>query len=359
MDEKRTDLKAALRGLASEEAEGLGPHPGLKRLIAYRQGTLPAAEREDLQEHLSLCKRCTERLRELRDFEAASVRGDAAGPESLREEAWESLTRRLPWQVSAVRPIAGAGRREEPRQRHLRHLVTGIAAALLLAVLGLSLWAVVTVQQERQRLARLEQQLKDREESLATAQHSLAEAERQLAAARERMQALENREPSSPLPPGQPAGRVAELEDRVAELTSALEKLRRSTPEGPDRIAAASPVEVSVAPRFALRGQEPPRSSVLQGNGAVNPVRAQEGRFTVALSLPDHPAYGEYRLELLDRSGQVLWGSRRPGMALLGDAGTSVSVKGIGPGLYRLRIEGLQERGSELLAEYLLEVATA
>jgi hypothetical protein len=99
VNENRTDLKSALRELAAEEAEDIGPHAGLNRLIAYRLCTLPAAEREALQEHLSLCKQCAERLLELRDFEAASAGGGAAGPESLRQEAWESLARRLPWKV--------------------------------------------------------------------------------------------------------------------------------------------------------------------------------------------------------------------------------------------------------------------
>jgi hypothetical protein len=90
----------------------------------------------------------------------------------------------------------------------------------------------------------------------------------------------------------------------------------------------------------------------------VNPVRipARGKGFTVALSLADHPVYGEYRLELTDRNGEVLWAGRRPGRALLGDMGTSISVSGLGPGLYRLRIEGVQGKRSELLAEYRLAV---
>jgi hypothetical protein len=318
------------------------PHIGLKRLIAYRQGALPSAERDALQEHLSLCKRCTERLLELRDFEAASARGDAAGPEVLREEAWESLARQLPAQESNVRPIVGAIRREAPRPRAPR-FVYGAAAALLLALIGLSVWAVVTVQQDRQRLARLEQQLKDRDEALATAQRSLTEAERQLAAARTR-------------PEGE-GGRVRELEAQVAELTSIVEELRRTakSPGVPERLAG---IDLSVAPRFVLRGQEP-ASGTLQGGGAVNPVRASRaGRITVALGLADRSLYPEYRFELVDRDGQVLWAGRRPGRTLLGDAGTTVSISGLDPGRYRFRVEGLQPDRTELLGEYLLEVAT-
>lgn len=320
MDEKRIDLKAALRELAAEESGKAGPHVGTKRLIAYRQGTLPAEEREAIQEHLSLCSRCTGLLRELRDFEAAVAEADP-GPEPLRQEAWESLAQRLP---------------PPPRARRIPPLFYA-AAALLLAVLGLSFWAAVTVQRSRQRLTSLEQRLEEREAALA-------ETERQLEAARGQLQSR-----------GQTVAQVEELETRVAELTSALEEIRRNLPEpGGERIAA---VEVSVAPRFALRGQEPSGSGFLQGKGAVNPVRLpEEGRVTLALSLSGHPVYGEYRLELVDSSGEVLWSGRRPGRSLLGDAGTSVSVNGLEPGDYRLRVEGLSPERTELLAEYLLQV---
>lgn len=362
MDENRTDLKAALRELAAEDSGNVGRHVGLKRLIAYRQGRLPAAEREALQEHLSLCTRCAELLLELRDFEAASAQGGAAGPEALRQEAWDSLAQHLPRKGSEIRPITSAARREAPR-RPLRLSVYGLAAALLLAIVGLSVWngrEKVTGYRGTEgpgvleRVMELQERLKEREQKLAAVRRSLAEAERQLAAARGQIKDLETR-------PERDASQVRQLESRVAELTSALEELRRA-PQAPverDRIAAASPaIEVSVAPRFTLRGQEPSAASLLRAGGAVNPVRipAEEDRFTVGLSLEDHPVYDEYRFELLDREGEVLWAGHRQGKTLQGDAGTSVSVAGLVPGLYRLRVEGLYPDRSELLAEYLLEV---
>ncbi|HWN44117.1 MAG TPA: zf-HC2 domain-containing protein [Thermoanaerobaculia bacterium] len=329
MDEKRIDLKTALRELAAEESGKAGPHVGSKRLVAYRQGTLPAAEREAVQEHLSLCTRCTGLLLELRLFEATAAEGDAE-LEPLRQEAWESLVRHLP--------------PPPPRARRTPRYLYAAVAALLLATVGLSFWAAVTVQRSR----RLEQRLEAREATLADLRSTLAETERQLAAVRGQ---IESR--------GQTAGRVEELEARLAELTSAPEELRRAPQAaGGDRFAAAAgEIEVSVAPRFVLRGQEP-SDGLLQGKGAVSSVRLPEkgDRFTLALSLAGHAVYGEYRLELVDQSGRVLWSGRRPGNALLGDAGTSVLVNGLGPGAYRLRIEGLRPDRTELLAEYLLQV---
>lgn len=349
MDEKRTDLKAALRELAAEGSGDVGPHVGVKRLIAYRQGTMPAAESEAVQEHLSLCTRCTGLLREMRNFEEASAGGGASGPEALRQEAWASLVRRLPQKPPAIRPIAGS---LAPPRRRVPRLAYALAAALLLAVVGLSIWATVMVRQERQRLALLGQQLEEREEALAATRRSLAEAERQLGAARGQIQSLEKGKTDIR---AEDAARVKELEARVAELTSTLEELRR-TPQ-PDQVAAATQsVELSAAPRFTLRGHDAPE--FLLGGGAVNPVRPplRSKRVTVALDLSGHPAYGEYRLELLDRDGKALWTGRRAGTSILGDAGTWVSLTGASPGLYRLRVEGLNPDRTDLLGEYLLEI---
>lgn len=328
MDEKRTDL---------------GHHVGSKRLVAYREGKLPPEESEAVQEHLSLCSRCTGLLLELRDFEEAAVRGEA-GPESLRQEAWESLVQRLPSKTPVVRPIALPG----TPQRRLSRFVLSAAAALLLAVLGFAVWAMVTAQQERQRR-------QDRDATITALRGTLADAERQLGAARRQIQDLERNR--STVDPAQPASRVQELETRVAELTAALEELRRSQPTQEQTVIASREIEISVSPRFAVRGQENP-GSPLRGGGVVNSLRLapQADRFTVTLSLDDHPVYNEYRLELMNQDGEILWSARRPGKSLLGDAGTRISVNGLNPGVYRLRIESLYPERSELLSEYLLRV---
>jgi hypothetical protein len=340
VDEKRTDLKAALRELAAEEAGDAGPHVGLKRLTAYRRGALPEAEREAMQEHLSLCARCTGLLRELKDFEADAASGDA-GPEALRQAAWKSLSARLAPQMGTAPPLSDAARREAPPPRRSPWLVYTAAAALLLAVIGLSLWTAVTVQQSRQRLTELERRLEQRERELDAARVHIRDLEREKAT-------------DSP----DVGSRVDELTARVAALTSALEALRGHPPAAVDRPAAASrEIALAVSPRFALRGQDLPDSFLRQG-GAMNPVRipAPADAFTVALSLAGQLAYDEYRIELVDRDGKTLWTGRRPAGSLLGDAGTSVSIHGLGPGLYRLRIAGLPPGRSTPLAEYLLEV---
>jgi hypothetical protein len=344
MDEKRPDLRDALRELAEEAAGGLDPHVGLKRLIAYRQGALTADERDAVQDHLSLCPVCTQRFRELRNFETAAATGKPAGPESLRQEAWESLAEHLPQKASTIRPITSSARH---RSRHrLPAFLYAAVAALLLAVLGLSIWMNFAMRQERRRLAALEQALHEREQALASTQSSLAEAERKLAEA----------QGSS----GRESNRIRELEAQIAHLTATLDALQRNSPapERREQIAAAPNPEISLSPRFAVRGPENSEISVLRGDGTVNPAHLTTAtdRFRAALSLADRAVFDEYRITLTEQNGKQLWEGRRPGSALLGDAGTWISIRGLEPGRYRLRIEGVQADRRELLVEYLLDV---
>lgn len=327
-----------------------GPHVGTRRLIAYREGRLPEAEREALQEHLSLCPRCTGLLRELRAFEAGAAGAVETGPELLRQEAWESIVRLLP---GKARPIAALPSRRRTGPSFLYYA----AAALLLAAIGFSAWSAVTIRQDRKRLAAVERRLEERESALATAQRSLAETERRLQAARGQIQVLE-KHGTADKPDTRPDTRATELlEARIAELTTALEELRRTprAPGGRERISAGPrQIDLSAAPRFSLRGQEP-GDGFLRGGGAVNSVR-QADRVKLAVDTSDHPAFAEYRFELVDEAGKMLWSGRRPGRSLLGDAGTTLALSGLGPGRYRLRIEGLSPDSTELLGEYLLDV---
>jgi hypothetical protein len=286
-------------------------------MIAYRQGTLPESERDAIQEHLSLCPRCVGLLRELRDFETAAESGADEGPEPLREEAWASLVRRLPAEPPVLRPVTPL-----PRPRASALLYAAIAA-LLVAAIGLA----ILLQVERRRLADLERQLVAREEALSNLQRSLADAGRQLDQSR-----------------GRGSAREAELEARVAELTEEIEGMRRTSEAPRERIALAE-VEASLAPRFILRGQESP-GSLLRGGGEANRLKMQNGRVSFALNVPDsHP---EVRFELVDRTGRVVWSARRPAESVLGDDGTSVTLAGLAPGRYRLRIDSG--------AEYILDV---
>jgi hypothetical protein len=74
-----------------EEVGVAGQHVELERLTAYYEGRMTTAEREELQEHLSLCVRCSVLLRELHEFASDSGERGLSGPESLKQDAWELL----------------------------------------------------------------------------------------------------------------------------------------------------------------------------------------------------------------------------------------------------------------------------
>lgn len=313
------------------ESGDVGRHYGLKRLIAYREGRLPAAESEKVEEHLSLCPRCTNLLLELRDFEAAVASGET-GPESLRQEDWDALAQRLPAlpalsalpaKTPAIRPVPSTASEERPGEPR-RFVSVALAAVLLFAVLGLTAWAAFTIVQERRQLASLERRLKERDAAVTALQRSLAEARRQLEAARRQIQDLEK--------------------DRTGG----------KAPEKPGpAVMALREIEVSVAPRYVLRGHEASAVPVLRA-GEVSSVRASpDHRIAVAIDLAGHPASEEYRFELIDSKGKALWSGRRLGASVLGDDGTSVSIRGLGPGLYRLRIKA---DGGTPVAEYPIRI---
>jgi tetratricopeptide (TPR) repeat protein len=79
-----------------EEVEAAGQHVELERLTAYYEGRMTTAEREELQEHLSLCVRCSALLRELHEFASDSGERGLSGPEHLEQEAWELLVQSRP-----------------------------------------------------------------------------------------------------------------------------------------------------------------------------------------------------------------------------------------------------------------------
>lgn len=87
---------ASLPDHPGEEVEAASQHVELERLTAYYEGRMTAAEREELQEHLSLCVGCSTLLRELHEFASDSGERGLSGPEHFEQEAWELLVQSRP-----------------------------------------------------------------------------------------------------------------------------------------------------------------------------------------------------------------------------------------------------------------------
>jgi hypothetical protein len=129
------ELKAALAGLA---ARG-GSHPSDDEIAAYHAGTLPPADIARVQDHLVGCPECTTLLLGLNDLAQES---EPAPPEEIAA-AWEGLKKRLPSREPAAKakPLAPPAIRRRPGAAPPPWL-TSLAAALLVAVVGLPSWVV-------------------------------------------------------------------------------------------------------------------------------------------------------------------------------------------------------------------------
>ena len=129
MDNNERDLKAGVRVLAAEARRSLPEHPLPEELLDYHAGDLQEAERERIQEHLALCPACVRALLDLEAFpDVEPVRPEDRLTDIELARAWQRLQ-------GSVAPAAQGRSRIAPP-------VLALAAVLLLAVVGLSLWVV-------------------------------------------------------------------------------------------------------------------------------------------------------------------------------------------------------------------------
>ncbi len=137
MDSDKPDLDAALRELAAEERRRLGAeHPDPDALLAYQRGELPAAEAERVRDHLALCRECGDLVLDFAAFPA--LEPPEGSPRLDRREIGER------W-----RDLQAAAADRGPLWTRSK-VVLPLAAAFLLAVVGLGAWNLVL----RQRLER-------------------------------------------------------------------------------------------------------------------------------------------------------------------------------------------------------------
>src|SRR5947199_4482567 len=126
------ELDALVRAAAREARQTLGPHPPPEELLGYHAGTWRGEAREQVQGHLALCPDCARAVLDL----AAFPRLEPVHPEDEPDDA----------AVAAEWRRFRARARAEPLPRlALARLTTsgvawGLAASLLLATVGLSVW---------------------------------------------------------------------------------------------------------------------------------------------------------------------------------------------------------------------------
>lgn len=131
---EKPSLETAVRALAAEARRGLDPHLSPEDLLDYHAGDVTGDERERIQDHLALCPVCTRALLDLESFpNVEPVREE----DRLSDSALAGEWRRFEERTGAI-PLPRAARRAFPSSPALPW---ALAASLLLAVLGLSVWA--------------------------------------------------------------------------------------------------------------------------------------------------------------------------------------------------------------------------
>jgi hypothetical protein len=126
----RTDRDALIAALAEEarRAAPESPDPEPEELLGYLDGRLAPEDEERLGRRLAASPEAARALLDLAELEEAT-RQAGTGPADLAARAgWHDLQSRLP--------------ESAPRSRHPPAWLSAIAAALLIATIGLSVWNV-------------------------------------------------------------------------------------------------------------------------------------------------------------------------------------------------------------------------
>jgi len=146
MKDELFDFKTAFVNLIDDARAEDEEHPETELLLDYRRGKLPEAEARRVQEHLLTCRECLETWRSpkqesptepVADFELAAF--------------WRGLKRQM------AHPDSPWSGRKAPRPGP-RGIPRTLAAALVVGLLGLSVWAALqqrALQTQKQTIAEL------------------------------------------------------------------------------------------------------------------------------------------------------------------------------------------------------------
>ncbi|MEM7587722.1 MAG: zf-HC2 domain-containing protein [Acidobacteriota bacterium] len=129
------DSEALVATLARAAQGSVGEPLDIEVLVAYHRNELPPEEAERVQDHLVGCPRSAQTLLDLSSFESDASRDSDAVTDLSAVAAWRSFKPRI------TTANDDEGDRAKPRSVwNARSPLVAIAASLLMAVVGLSLW---------------------------------------------------------------------------------------------------------------------------------------------------------------------------------------------------------------------------
>jgi hypothetical protein len=119
---------ALVSALSEVAAQHAGEHPEQHQLLDYLQGRMSEEAQEKLQDHLVSCRECTGQLLELELISCPQPPADQGVADFELAAAWRGLADNI-----------SSAQQSGYRSRRL-HFVSGLAAALLVATIGLGFW---------------------------------------------------------------------------------------------------------------------------------------------------------------------------------------------------------------------------
>lgn len=137
MDDAGPEMGDAARELMAGERQRLGAAPSPEELIAYADGTLPAADRERVEDAVAADPEVARAVAALRELPEAEPGGLGEGEPAA---GWEELRGRLAAtgffdREAAARPVG------RPRRRAWSRAALGLAAVAAAALLAVGFWA--------------------------------------------------------------------------------------------------------------------------------------------------------------------------------------------------------------------------
>ena len=257
-----THIEDAVGAAAAHLRATAGPHPSAGQLSAYQRDELAPAEMEELQDHLALCRECSELVLDLARLGELAAEPEAREWDERRSATWRSLQASLELETPEGAPVPDT----PARVRWSRFAV----AALVASAIGAAVWQSYELGQARERLAanaadlaRAEQRISELEEGAAWLEPQTVVPSLDLFPPGFRRRSGER--PSLVIPP---AARMFVLQFHVPDVVRDVE--------------------------HRLRIQAPGGEEVWVGSGLYSTAA---GTFRVALPSPLLPS-GRYRLQL-------------------------------------------------------------
>ncbi|HWM92510.1 MAG TPA: zf-HC2 domain-containing protein [Thermoanaerobaculia bacterium] len=123
-------LHQAIEGLLDKP----DTHPDADELVAYHEGTLSPGDEQRVQDHLVACRECAALLADLEGLGDPDFGIEEDVPDNAKEIVWEKVR-------EGIRKEPAPGK-VVPFQRRARNpiWIQALAASLLIATLGLSVW---------------------------------------------------------------------------------------------------------------------------------------------------------------------------------------------------------------------------